>query len=85
MATQPVAPVSANHIDDIFAGFYTEEQLAQLLGRNVRTLRRWHDQRVGPPRIRLGSRTLYSKASLTKWLAENEAQPLRQKAGKKGR
>jgi len=54
----------------------TEAQLADELGRSVRTIQRWRAQRVGPPFIRLGREIRYRPDAVRDWLLANEqAQP----------
>jgi excisionase family DNA binding protein len=48
------------------------EELARQLSVTTDTLARWATQGIGPPRIRIGRRVLYRRASVEKWLAEME-------------
>ena len=50
----------------------TENELAALLGKNVITLRRWYQRRIGPPRIMLGRTPVYRREALTDWLLKLE-------------
>ena len=52
--------------------YYTKEELAAALGVSERTLDRWHNQRMGPLRTRLGSRILYKKATVAAWIEAQE-------------
>lgn len=45
-----------------------ESELAEELGRSVRTLQLWRAQRTGPPFIRLGSQILYRREAVREWL-----------------
>jgi hypothetical protein len=45
--------------------YFSKDALAGLLGVTPRTLNRWHDERTGPDRIRVGRKVLYS---LARWL-----------------
>ena len=45
----------------IIADLITEAELANQLGRSVRTLKRWRAQRIGPPYIRLGREVRYRR------------------------
>jgi len=47
-------------------------ELARQLSVTPDTLARWATQGIGPPRIRIGRRVLYRRASVEKWLAEME-------------
>jgi hypothetical protein len=53
------------------------ERLAQILGKSTRTLARWDQQRIGPPRIKVGNQPIYDEEKLPEWLAEHERQPVR--------
>jgi hypothetical protein len=66
--------------------YFTEKQLALTLGRDVRSIRRWHALRTGPPRIRVGKVILYRKSSVALWLEQHESRPPRErKVSKKAR
>lgn len=41
-------------INSLSEAFFTRAALAKQLGNSVRTLDRWHAQRIGPPRIKRG-------------------------------
>lgn len=51
-------------------------QLADILGISIRTLARWDEARVGPPRIKVGQLVLYDAMKFTAWLAGNETSPV---------
>ena len=55
--------------DPIREGFYTRQELADVLGCSTRTLDRIHKMRGGPPRVRVGHTFLYPKAATADWLA----------------
>ena len=54
---------------------YTPEALAVYLDISVRTLWRWHQLRKGPPRIKIGRRPFYKRASVAAWIDRQEADP----------
>src|SRR5262245_14810238 len=58
--------------EPILSEFLTKEELADELGRNPRTLDRWHVLGMGPPRTHLGRKVLYRRASVAKWLVAQE-------------
>ena len=66
---------------DIRQNLLTKLELAQLLGRNIRTLDRWDVLRIGPPIIKIGRATYYKRSSVLAWIEANESRPLRRKAG----
>jgi hypothetical protein len=57
--------------------FLTEQELADLCGRTVRTVRWWRKMRIGPPRITFNQVILYRRASVINWLLKFEEQPTR--------
>jgi hypothetical protein len=63
----------AGHPEQILSDFLTREQLAGEFQRNARTLDRWEVLGMGPPRTRVGRRVLYRRASVQKWLLEQES------------
>jgi hypothetical protein len=58
--------------EPILSQFFTKEELAAELGRNMRTLDRWDVLGMGPPRTLVGRQILYRRASVQKWLAAQE-------------
>ncbi|SCA55908.1 conserved hypothetical protein [Candidatus Terasakiella magnetica] len=65
-----------NNTPNLLEGFLTQEQLSELLGLSVRTLQRKHAERIGPPRIKLGSKIFYKIESVQKWLSDLEREPV---------
>lgn len=45
-----------------------QKALAHLLGIDRKTLYRWHDQKIGPPRILVKKRYYYVMMSVQEWL-----------------
>jgi predicted DNA-binding transcriptional regulator AlpA len=64
---------------DLLSDFLTEPQFGQLIGRDIRTLRRWHARHEGPPRIKVGRSIFYRKSSVVEWLASHEQRTRRTK------
>jgi hypothetical protein len=66
--------------------YYTEHELGKVLGRCVRTLRLWHQQRRGPARtMPPGYRViLYAKKDVLAWLEKNK-QPVRETRKRRAR
>jgi hypothetical protein len=63
-----------------FQGWLSKSDLAkEFPGGPVseKTLDRWHEQRVGPPRVKCGRRVLYSMTQVEQWLSERAERPLR--------
>lgn len=55
--------------------FYTEDGLAAALDKSTRTLKRWHDLRIGPPRISIGKTILYPVEGTGEWLLAQAQEP----------
>jgi hypothetical protein len=53
-------------------GFIDPSQLAVELGISERTLARWGVLREGPPKLKVGKKVLYRRASVIGWLEERE-------------
>lgn len=49
--------------------FYTVADVAARLGLSPATLRRWANQRLGPPCKRFGKQIVYPKALFEEWYA----------------
>ena len=62
--------------------YLTEEDLAHVVRRDVRTTRRWHALGIGPPRISFNNKlVLYRRESVVEWLNSLErGKPSRRKA-----
>jgi hypothetical protein len=56
--------------------YTTPGGLARMLGVTPRTLFRWDERRIGPPKIKVGKRVLYDLAKIPAWLEEHERAPL---------
>ena len=57
--------------------FFTQVELAHELGIHQRTLARMEANRIGPPKIKLGKKVLYSRKSVLAWIASLEQTPPR--------
>lgn len=54
---------------NIFEGYLTKRQMAEAIGRGVRTLDNWHRNHIGPPRTQFGGVILYNIEAFKTWLA----------------
>jgi hypothetical protein len=63
----------------------TPNQLAAELDVSVRTLGRWHQLRIGPPRVKIGRLILYPKAAKREWLASHASAPVTRADKRRGR
>ena len=52
--------------------YLNADQLARLLGVTPRTLARWDEARIGPPRIKVGKMVLFDCDKLPAWLESHE-------------
>ena len=78
MATATVTPSNSEiRTPTVLSDYLTREELATELRRNVRTIARWEVMRMGPPRTKIGSRTLYKRTSVIEWLAAQELKSAR--------
>jgi hypothetical protein len=78
MATATVTPSTSEiRTPTVLGEYLTREELATELRINVRTLARWEVLRIGPPRTKVGSRTLYKRGSVVAWLAAQELKSAR--------
>lgn len=55
--------------------FYSEEQVAEFLSVKPKTLKNMSARRLGPPKIKVGHKIMYRRASLVAWLESRETQP----------
>ena len=56
-----------------FVDYWTVQEFCDAAGVARRTADRWHQQRRGPRRTKLGKRVLYCKRDVTNWL-ENQTE-----------
>lgn len=59
--------------------YLTKSQAAAELGVNERTLNRWHTERIGPPRTKIGARVYYRRDGVAEWVRNREVTPVREK------
>jgi hypothetical protein len=88
VAAFAAAPIEADasHIGDVpedvdtidlgGRNYATQAGLARLLGVTTRTLARWDERRIGPPKIKVGKLVLYDLAKLPCWLEGHENAPV---------
>src|SRR4051812_36988535 len=48
------------------------ERVAEMFGVTPRTLARWDNARIGPPKIKVGKLVLYDLSKVPEWLATRE-------------
>jgi hypothetical protein len=65
--------------DSILDDYYTRAQLAAELKKSERTIKRWDDERTGPPVTYNGREPLYRKDSARAWLKAKERPAVRER------
>jgi predicted DNA-binding transcriptional regulator AlpA len=68
MSRELAATVVRNAIHE---HYITEADLAALMRKSLRTIRRMAERRVGPPRITVGKTILYKTSAVEAWLEEH--------------
>jgi hypothetical protein len=63
----------------ILAGYIPEADLAQQIGKSVRTLEIWRQRREGPAWTKIGKSVFYNTEAVLAWLKSQEQQPVRQR------
>ncbi len=63
---------TTNNENSILTQYYTEEEVAQFLGKTINSLRADASRRKGAPRTVIGKRVLYNKISFEAWVLEKE-------------
>lgn len=58
--------------NDLLTQYYTEEEIAEFLGKTINSLRADASRRKGAPRTVIGKRVLYNKNSFEAWILEKE-------------
>jgi hypothetical protein len=56
----------------VLSDYQTEQELATDLDICVKTLRRGHAARRGPPRVEIGRRKMYRRTGVREWLIARE-------------
>ena len=52
--------------------YLTPDQLAEELGKSVRTIARWDGLRIGPPRTLIGKKPYYRREGVRQWMLRQE-------------
>lgn len=60
----------------VLSDYLTADQLAGALGVSLETLRRWESERIGPPRVKIGSAILFRIGAVQDWLRDQETLPV---------
>jgi hypothetical protein len=69
----------ADTLQDVRAGYLTEEQLGEKRNKSPRTLRLERQRGKGPPYVRDGRQVLYPISEYRAWLVSKMVQPVRAK------
>jgi hypothetical protein len=79
----PSGPTKGSNTIDVAGRSYANQSgLAKLLGVTERTLCRWEDRRIGPPRIKIGKLVLFDLEKLPTWLESHESRFLERGSSK---
>ena len=74
---QPSLGWNPNKSDLLLDRFLSKEQAAEMLHVHVGTLLRWDHMGIGPRRIKVGRKVLYSRAAVADWEMAQRQQPSR--------
>ncbi len=61
--------------------YLTPDQLAEELGKSVRTIARWDGLRIGPPKTVIGKKPYYRREGVRQWLLRQEQEQVRASSG----
>ena len=64
---------AAGLLDD----YLSPDQLAEELGKSVRTIARWERLRIGPPKTLIGKKPFYRREGVRQWLLRKEQEQAR--------
>ena len=64
---------AAGLLDD----YLSPGQLAEELGKSVRTIARWERLRIGPPKTLIGKKPFYRREGVRQWLLRKEQEQAR--------
>ena len=59
-------------LDTLTEDFFTKTQAAEILGKSIPTLDRWHRLGKGPKRTHIGKTVLYRKDTLRAWVRDQQ-------------
>ena len=59
--------------------YLTPDQLAEELGKSVRTIARWDGLRIGPPKTLIGKKPYYRREGVRQWMLRQEQAQARAK------
>lgn len=65
-------PKPTDKIPTCLAELLTPEELANAFGLSGRTIARWHQYRIGPPRVVIGRKIYYRPESVSDWIISCE-------------
>jgi hypothetical protein len=74
---ETVTDESTTGKDNLLAGYIPLTAVAKALGVSMRTMQRYHAQRIGPPCIRIGNTFICRIESVHSWLISREIAPAR--------
>ena len=66
----------------VLNGYITRDELADQLGKSVRTMIRWEREQIGPPVTRFGNSTRYNLDDVRAWLVSQREDRPRRRTGR---
>lgn len=64
---------------ELLGDYWSEAELAKEINKSLRTVRKWREQKIGPPYAMLGKTPIYPKPGSRDWMKSLERQPVRKR------
>ncbi len=74
---QELGDIEDKSIPGIMDDLLTEQEIADLFRKSLRTLQRWRSLGTGPPWIEIGDSKYYRVRTARKWVLSKERTPVR--------
>ncbi len=66
-----------NTTSPLLADYLTPDELAEELDKSPRTIARWDNLRIGPPKTVIGKKPYYRREAVRQWLLRQEQEQAR--------
>lgn len=63
----------------LLSAYASEQEVADTLGKDRRTLRLWRQRRIGPPWVKIGNDPYYPRDGFLKWVQSRIVDPSAEK------